>query len=127
MSERKILSEVFPAHADLQPILKRIREKYDLPDLGSFEKNLSNILLIDEEIPWDEIQAEIKIEVKNDSGFFPEAIQPVRRMIQSNPDVLDNPETLSETLLITPEDIQAASATCSKSLISGINERLSFI
>ncbi len=109
MSERKILSEVFPAHADLQPILKRIREKYDLPDLGSFNKNLSNILLIEEDIPWDEIQAEIKSELENDSEFFPEAIQPVRRMIQSNPDALDNPEMFSETLLITPEDIQAAS------------------
>ncbi len=100
---------MFPAHVDLQPIIKRIREKFDLPDLASFDKNLSNILLLEEEIPWNEIQDEIKSEIENASEFFPESLQPVRRMLHSDPNALDNPEKIMEILLITPEDIQAAS------------------
>ncbi len=111
VSERKILSEIFPAHADLQPVLKRIRTKYGLPDLGSLDKNLSNILLIEEDIPWNEIQAEIKAEIESDSEFFPEAIQPVRRLLKTNPNALKDPKQFSKELVITPEDIQAASAT----------------
>jgi len=47
---------MFPAHADLQPILGKIREKYDLPKLGLMDKEISDLLLADKNIPWDEIR-----------------------------------------------------------------------
>jgi len=54
--ERNVLSAMFPAHADLQPILGKIREKYDLPKLGLMDKEISDLLLADKNIPWDEIR-----------------------------------------------------------------------
>lgn len=109
MRERIILSEVLPAHADLQAILKRIREKFGLPDLGSFSRNLTSILLIEKDIPWDEIKEEIKSELEADTEFFPQAFQPVRNILKSKPEALEDPQKFSEELAITPEDIQAAS------------------
>lgn len=77
MRERQVLSEIFPAHNDLLPILKRIRKKYGLPDLGSFDKNLTNLLLIKEDIPWDNIKSDIRAKLENNSEFFPEQFKQV--------------------------------------------------
>lgn len=71
MRERNVLSSIFPAHADLQPILREIREKYDLPKLGLLDRDISEQLLSDKDIPWDEIRNEIKEEVETESNFFP--------------------------------------------------------
>src|SRR3990172_6075974 len=96
MSERKVLSAVFPAHADLQPILKEIREKYNLPKLGLMDKDISELLLSDKDIPWDEIRQEIRTRIETLPEFLPEAIQNLRQLIQNSQSVLENPDTLIE-------------------------------
>jgi len=52
---------MFPAHADLQPILGKIREKYDLPKLGLMDKEISDLLLADKNIPG--MRSENKLEM----------------------------------------------------------------
>lgn len=110
MSERQILSEVFPAHADLQPILKNLREKYKFPQFGLADADLASFLASQEEIPWEEIQRDIRAQVEANPDFFPEQIGFVRKLVQDQPLALDDPEKLVEGLEITQEDVQAATA-----------------
>jgi hypothetical protein len=108
MSEREILSAVFPAHADLQPILKQLREKYGLPDLGRLDKNLVELLLPQQDIPWDAIKRDIRSEVETHSEIFPDQIQRIRQYVQKHQAALDDPEKFVETTPVTEEDIKAA-------------------
>lgn len=77
--EREILSALFPAHADLQPILKRLRSKYGLPDLGRLDKNLVELLMQQKDIPWDAIKRDIRAEVESRSEIFPNEIVGLRQ------------------------------------------------
>jgi hypothetical protein len=107
MEEREILSALFPAHADLQPILKQLREKYGLPDLGLLDKNLAGLLLSNKDIPWEEIKKEIRAEVEAGSEFFPPQIKPIQQFAQTNQAALEDPKKIVEAIQPTQEDIQA--------------------
>jgi len=74
MREREVLSAIFPAHADLQPILKRLREKYGFPEFGLADIDFADVLLSKKDFPWEDIKREIKTEVEAhlDSAQEPE-------------------------------------------------------
>lgn len=110
LRERAVLSAIFPAHADLQPILKRLREKYGLPDLGQPDNNITDSLIPRKDFPWDEIKRDIRAEVEAHPEIFPREIQPVRQFAESNQAALDDPKTFLETAKFTQEDIQASMA-----------------
>jgi len=110
MTEREVLSAIFPAHADLQPILKRLREKYGFPEFGLADIDFARVLLSKKDFPWEDIKREIRNEVEAHPENFPDQMQDARRFIQ-NQTALEDPEKYVQTVGITPQDIQTASAS----------------
>ncbi len=121
MSERDVLSEVFPAHADLQPILKKLREKYSFPEFDLADQVFAELLLAKKDFPWEDIQRDIHAEVMARSELFPEQMQFVRRLLQNQPEAILDPEKFAKNVEITENDVRAAT-TAIFSLIKPIAE-----
>lgn len=93
----QVLSALFPAHADFQPIIKRIREKYNLPEGGILEGEYAELLLEDSEIPWETIRQEIKVEIENIPDLWPESFQKLFKGFHENPEAKTDPSIFFDT------------------------------
>lgn len=92
-----VLSTLLPAHADFQPILQRMREKYSLPESGILDAEYTERLLEDAEIPWETIRQEIKLEIENIPDLWPESIQKLFKGFQESPEAKTDPSTFFDT------------------------------
>ena len=97
-----------PSHPDLQPILKDIRSKYNIPEIGPEDDGITEILLSDEYIDWDEVYQEIKNQICALPGFLPDELQHIF-------DLGDNP---SQASLISGEQ-EANSRLVGHALVTG--------
>lgn len=64
MKEIKLISALLPSHPDLQPILIDIREKNNIPDIDPGDDSITEILLSDDEINWEEIKFELSSRIR---------------------------------------------------------------
>lgn len=59
MKETKIIGSLLPAHEDIMPVLKEIREKYKIPEISSTDNEMKIFLRHELEFDWVAIHAEI--------------------------------------------------------------------
>ncbi len=59
--EREVLSEIFPVHADLQPILRHLRKRYGVPEFNLSDGEFAELLPAKKECPWEDIQLDIRV------------------------------------------------------------------
>lgn len=93
----QVLSSLLPAHADFQPIIKRVREKYNLPEGGILEGEYAEWLLAAVETPWETIRQEIKLGIENIPDLWPESFQKLFKGFQENPEAKTDPSAFFDT------------------------------
>ena len=64
MKETKIIGSLLPSHEDIMPILKEIREKYQIPEISSIDNEMKILLRHELEFDWVAIHAEILEKVR---------------------------------------------------------------
>ncbi|MGD8454989.1 MAG: hypothetical protein PVF83_01300 [Anaerolineales bacterium] len=74
MKEIKLISALLPSHPDLQAILIDIREKYNIPDIGHGDDSITEILLSDDEINWEEIKYKISSRIREIHELLPDSL-----------------------------------------------------
>jgi hypothetical protein len=102
----RVIGSLLPAHADFQPILQRIREKYSLPEGGILEGEYAEQLLEDAEIPWETIRQEIRTEIENIPDLWPESFQKLFKGFQENPEAKSDPSVLIEAQGIEQDEVR---------------------
>ncbi len=102
----RILSALLPSHKDFRPILDRIREKYNLPEAGILDKEYVDLLLSEGEPPWEEIKRELREEIENIDDLWPPVWQRLMKDIQSNPEVINDPNKYIDQLNIEQEEVR---------------------
>lgn len=70
MKETELLGKLMPGHPDIFPIIKTIREKYEIPEVRP-EDDISEILLTRDDIDWDAVKQDIDAQAK-EFPFFDE-------------------------------------------------------
>ena len=108
MSDKRIqiLSTLLPAHSDFQPILKKLREKYNLPEAGILDPDYAEQLLSEKDIPWETIRGEIKKEIEGIPDFWPPNTQKLFDRFRENPKAFTDPEAFIETLNIEQDEVR---------------------
>jgi hypothetical protein len=73
MKEAKFLGNLLPAHPDIIPIVKAVREKYNLHEVNPEEEPIEEIYLEDRIVPFEEFRQEIMSQIlENLDSLFPE-------------------------------------------------------
>lgn len=103
----QILSTLLPAHPDFQPILTKLRKKYNLPDTGIFDREYANQIFSEVEPPWETIKQEIKKEIENIPDFWPKSMQNLFKSFRDNPKAKTEPEAFIDTFNIEQEEIRS--------------------
>lgn len=103
----QILSTLLPVHSDFQPILARLRRRYNLPEAGILDNDYAEHLLSEKDIPWEKVREEIKTEIENIPDFWPESMQNLFKSFRDNPKAKSDPEAFIDTLNIEQEEIRS--------------------
>ena len=103
----QVLSSLLPAHPDFQPILKKFRKKFNLPDAGIFDREYANQIFSELDIPWETIKEEIKTEIENIPDLWPQSMQNLFKSFQANPKAKTDPDAFIDTLNIEQEEIRS--------------------
>jgi len=64
MKETQLLGKLMPGHPDVIPIVKNIREKYQIPEVRP-EDDIYAILLTRDDIDWEAVRQDIEAQVRN--------------------------------------------------------------
>jgi hypothetical protein len=75
MEINKLLGKLTPAHPDLIPIIKTIREKYDIPEMEPGEETLAELLGGKAEIDYETMRADIEDELRQTPDLIPKETQ----------------------------------------------------
>ncbi|HCC79395.1 MAG: hypothetical protein A2X25_06715 [Chloroflexi bacterium GWB2_49_20] len=59
-----LFSSLLPSYPDLLPIIQEIREKYNIPEVGSEDGGMTEVLLADEQIDWDAVRQDIEDQLR---------------------------------------------------------------
>lgn len=76
MQETKLLGTPLPSSPDLIPIVRQLREKYGLPELGPDDEPITEIFLDGEPVPLENFHQEIRSLVQDHAAFPPPSIVP---------------------------------------------------
>lgn len=72
--ESNFIGTLLPSEEQFLPILKEIRVKYNIPEVVPDDDGITEILLADENIDWEEVHQEIKEKIINLDELFPEQL-----------------------------------------------------
>lgn len=100
--ETKLIGTLLPSHQYFIPILKDIREKYNIPEIGPEDDGITEILLADEDIDWEEVHQEIKNKISNLEEIFPEQLLGLIELVKNLPET----SQMSEEAKDIPENLQ---------------------
>jgi hypothetical protein len=100
MKETELFSSLLPSHPDLLPIIKRIREKYNIPEIDPDDFGMKEILLSDNDIDWQSVLQEIEVQIRNIPELLPSSIKPLLKFIhaENQPLIFSNFEEVPEEL-----------------------------
>jgi hypothetical protein len=56
MKEAELLGKILPSHPDIFPIIENIREKYKIPPINPEDSDITQLLLTNDEIPWEAVR-----------------------------------------------------------------------
>jgi hypothetical protein len=76
MQETKLLGTLLHALPELQEIAKSIRGKYGIPEVNIGDDSLANLLLVDPEIDWQAVEADIQAQVREHPNVLPDHLKP---------------------------------------------------
>jgi len=107
MHINKLLGQLTPAHPDIIPILKTIREKYNLPEIAPGDDTLAEILGGENEIDLKVLHQDIETELRNNPDLLPSGTDNIFRILQAKDENnLELPE-LKELSIEIRESFQA--------------------
>ena len=94
MNESELLEKILPGHPDIFPIIENIREKYRIPPINPEDGDITQLLLTNDEIPWETVHQDIddqvhKIPLFSDAGN--EYVRQIRQFAKAFT-ALDYPE-----------------------------------
>lgn len=93
MKQSELLGTLLPGHPDFFPIIKNIREKYQIPEILPEDEDFANILLTNNEIDWQSVRADIEQQIRANEEILPPFTGMLYKGIQAiNTDSLDFPE-----------------------------------
>lgn len=93
-----VISTLLPSHSELQPILGRMREKYDLPEGGIIDSDYAEQILERDNLPWETIREEIKTEIENIPDLWPPGVHNLFVSFRKFPEARENPDAFVESL-----------------------------
>ena len=64
MKEAQLLGKLLPTHPDILPIMREIRDKYQIPEISPHDDSLKELLRYGLEIDWETVHAEILEKLK---------------------------------------------------------------
>ena len=93
MKEFELFGHLLPSHPDIFPILQKVREKYQIPEIRPEDDGFIETLLTEYEIDWHEVRQEIEQELKASDAWIPEGIRKIYKGAKTyDDDLLDFPE-----------------------------------
>jgi hypothetical protein len=96
MKEAKLIGSLLLSHEQFLPILNKIRDKYDIPEISPEDDGITEILLVDEDIDWDEVHQEIKEKINNLDELFPAQLQGLMKLGNNLTESPNLPEEFNE-------------------------------
>jgi hypothetical protein len=121
MLDSSLFSTLLPSHPDLLPILKNIREKYNIPEIGPDDDGMKEILLSDKDIDWQAVHQEIEVLIRNIPEFLPHPIKSILTFSH-----LEDEPVLLSGLEEVPEEIRNQINALIAALVSQIFDPLFF-
>lgn len=103
MKESELLGKLMPGHPDILPIIQKIREKYQIPEVRP-EDDIDEILLTRDDIDWEAVRQDIETQVQSVQLFEDQAatyIQGIRKLQTVSldfPELENCPEEVKEQL-----------------------------
>lgn len=82
MREDKLFGKLLPSHPDLLPILQRIREKYNIPEIAPGDETLAEILGAENEIDLEALHQDIESELRKIPELLPEGTDAIYKILQ---------------------------------------------
>jgi len=83
MKESKLFDTLLPSSLDFQPIIKSIRDKFNLPEISPDDDPITEIYLGDEQIPLEDFRQEIKSLVEKIPDHLPPEISRILTQAKS--------------------------------------------
>lgn len=122
MNEAELLGEPFPSHPDVIPIIKNIREKYQIPPIDPEDEDITELLLTNYEIDWEAVRRDIETQVKNIPLFEGAEVNYIQTLKRLRDSSLDFPE-----FVILPEPTSNALKKLVSALIEQSKMRLELV
>jgi hypothetical protein len=102
MKESELLGKLLPGHPDILPIIENIREKYQIPPINPEDDDITQLLLTNDEIPWDAVRRDIDDQVHEIPLFSDVENEYIRKLRDLNKS-LDSFDELPELQCLAKE------------------------
>jgi hypothetical protein len=103
MKETKLLGSLLPSHPDAIPIIEKIREKYQLPEISPDDDPITEIYLGDEIIPLEVFRQDIE-NIIQESDFFITPESDLYKIYKNAKLYKDKPPKLEGWAKLLPKD-----------------------
>ncbi|MBI5963982.1 MAG: hypothetical protein HY863_10940 [Chloroflexi bacterium] len=101
-NEAQVLGNVLSSHPDILPIIRDVREKYNIPEITAEDSALLDILFSDESIDWETVRKDVEERVRTTPTLVSDEYLKIYKLFDND----DNEPPELKNRNDVPEDIR---------------------